>query len=117
MNPMPKWTMKLAAHAFATAESAVANNQTTGVAQGNLKQIIGGAGTDNAGPRSDSSYLGHEFDLTLVNKYNANTNIMIGFSNFNGTETFRNLKTAGGVNTTIGSGDANWAYVQFDVKF
>jgi hypothetical protein len=41
---------------------------------------------------------------------------MIGFSNFNGTETFRNLKSTT-ASQTVGSDDANWAYVQFDVKF
>ena len=43
-----------------------------------------------------------------------------GELHFNGTETFRGIKnqaagTAGGLNA--GSADANWGYVQFDVKF
>ena len=103
LNPMPGWTLNLAAHAFATAESAQANTVVAG---------FGSASGGGVAPSENGPYLGNEFDLTLVNKYNANTKVMIGFSNFNGTQTFRNIKGA-----TTGSADANWAYVQFDVQF
>jgi hypothetical protein len=107
MNPMPGWTLKMAAHAFATAEGAQASPTTAGFAS---------TSTVGANQGGNGSYLGNEFDLTLVNKYNANTNVMIGFSNFNGSSTFKAIKnTAAG--STVGSQDANWAYVQFDVKF
>jgi hypothetical protein len=82
MNPMPGWTMKLAAHAFATAESAAANTVVAGF----------GSSCGTGCYQNNGDYLGNEFDLTLVNKYNANTNIMIGFSNFNGTDTFKSIK-------------------------
>jgi hypothetical protein len=111
LNPMPGWTLKLAAHAFATAEGPGASPTTAGYTSAG-----GSTAGVNAGNNADG-YLGNEIDVTLVNKYNANTNIMIGFSNFNGTETFRNIKTTTAASQTIGSDDANWAYVQFDVKF
>ena len=103
MNPMPGWTLKLDAHAFATTESAQANTVVAG---------FGSASGGGVAPSENGEYLGNEFDLTLVNKYNANTKVMIGFSNFNGTQTFKNIKGA-----SVGSADANWAYVQFDVQF
>jgi hypothetical protein len=103
LNPMPGWTLKLDAHAFATAESAQANTTVAG---------FGSVHTQSS-QVENGAYLGNEFDLTLVNKYNANTKIMIGFSNFNATNTFKSIKGT----TTNGSADANWAYVQMDVKF
>ncbi len=101
LNPMPGWTFKLAAHAFSTAETAQSNPNVSGIEVGTTPR------------EDDSAYLGNEVDLTLVNKYNANTNIMIGFSNFNGSRTFKEIKGNG----IGGESDANWAYVQFDVKF
>jgi hypothetical protein len=106
-QPIPGWTFKAAAHAFATAEGAQANSSTAGFAS---------TSTVGANQGGNGSYLGNEYDLSLHNKYNANTNISIGFSNFNGTSTFKAIKQVGGANV-IGSNDANWAYVQFDVKF
>jgi hypothetical protein len=93
MSPAPGWTLKTAYHWFWTAESI--NDQE-------------GRGINTAGEAS--SALGNELDITLVNKYNANTTITAGFSNYTTTATFRDLR---GV---IGDG-ANWAYLQFDVKF
>ncbi|MBL4665469.1 MAG: hypothetical protein JKY23_05935 [Nitrospinaceae bacterium] len=102
LNPMPGWTLKLDAHAFATAEGGQANSATAGFAS---------TSTTGANQGGNGSYLGNEIDVTLVNKYNANTKIMIGFSNFNGTSTFKAIRG------TTGAADANWAYVQFDVQF
>ena len=107
MNPMPGWTLKLDAHAFATAEGAQANSATAGFAS---------TSTVGANQGGNGSYLGNEFDLTLVNKYNANTKIMIGFSNFNASSTFKAIRQVATANT-IGADDANWAYLQFDVQF
>jgi hypothetical protein len=113
LQPMPGWTLKFDAHAFATAEGICANTTTSGVSCANLT-----AGGDQA---HLESWLGNEFDLTLVNKYNDNTKIMIGWSNFNGGNGFKRLKevalATGGGAGTVGSEDANWAYLQFDVKF
>jgi len=41
---------------------------------------------------------------------NANTKVMIGYSNFNPSRTLRQMKS-------LGANDINWGYVQFDVKF
>ncbi|MEK9628616.1 MAG: alginate export family protein [Nitrospinota bacterium] len=107
MNPMPGWTLNLDAHAFATAEGICANPTTSGVSCANT------SGANNA---RYETWLGNEFDLTLVNKYNKNTKIMIGFSNFNasaGMKKIKSVTTAG----SVGPADANWAYLQFDVQF
>ena len=90
--------MKADYHYFYTAESVAANTTTRGTATG--------AGN------TDSNFLGNELDITAVNKWNANTKVMIGYSNYNASSSFRLLKAA-----SVGAGDANWAYVQFDVKF
>ena len=115
MNPMPGWTLKLDAHAFATAESATSNPNTAGFTSSKQTNALA-----SAREREHGVYLGNEFDLTLVNKYNANTKIMIGFSNFNGSDTFRSIKnqtTGAAPDFNVGSKDANWAYVQVDVQF
>ena len=109
VQPMPGWTLKLDAHAFATAEGICANPNTSGVACVDT--------TNSVQDKSfQKSWLGNEFDVTLVNKYNDNTKIMIGFSNFNGSHGFQRIKNVANANT-VGSQDANWAYLQFDVKF
>lgn len=116
LNPMPGWTVKLDAHAFVTAERPRTNPLISRINRAKT-QAEAPQGIRNRGIANDSgSYLGNEIDLTMVNKYNANTNIMLGFSNFNGTTTFKQIKA--GTNKEIGkSRDANWAYVMFDVKF
>jgi hypothetical protein len=106
MHPMPGWTFKFDAHAFATAEGICANPTTSNVTC-----------ADNSGGNNSryETWLGNEMDFTLVNKYNDNTKIMIGFSNFNAGAGMKKLKDNGG--GLIGSSDANWAYLQFDVQF
>jgi len=93
LHPMPGWTFKADYHWFSTTESASANV---------TRAVKTGGGADNQ--------LGNELDLTLINKYNANTNISFGFSNYTTTATFRDLRNV------LGDG-ANWGYVMFDVKF
>ncbi len=93
LSPMPGWTLKADYHWFSTTESVAANvnravNTTT----------------------SADNQLGNELDITLINKYNANTNISLGFSNYTTTVAFRDLRNVQG-------DGANWAYVMFDVKF
>lgn len=107
MNPMPGWTLKFDAHAFATAEGICANPTTSGVTC-----------ADNTGGNNAryETFLGNEFDLTLVNKYNANTKIMIGFSNFNASPGMKKIRNTAAASTN-GPADANWAYLQFDVQF
>jgi hypothetical protein len=103
MSPMPGWTLKADYHWFFTAESARQNRGRNGGAS-----IIR---TTNAGigGGADSS-LGNEMDISLSNKYNANTTITGGFSNYTTTATFRDLRNVQGAG-------ANWAYLMFDVKF
>ena len=91
LSPAPGWTLKADYHWFTTAESVSANS---------VRAVsIGG-----------SNEMGNELDLTLVNKYNANTTITAGFSNYTTTVAFRDLRNV------LGDG-ANWAYLMFDVKF
>jgi len=97
-TPVAGWTVKADYHYFYTAESVDANTNTRGTATG--------AGNANG------NFLGNELDITAVNKWNANTKVMIGYSNYNASSAFRLLKGA-----SVGANDANWAYIQFDVKF
>ena len=103
MSPMPGWTLKADYHWFYTAESVVANSN----------RGLSGTGTtvlSRVNERAGDNSLGQEIDLTLVNKYNANTTITAGFSNYSTTQLFRDLRNVDG-------GSANWAYLMFDVKF
>jgi hypothetical protein len=102
LSPAPGWTLKADYHWFYTAEGASANT-----ARG-----LSGAGTDTSifERRSSNNNLGTELDITLVNKYNANTTITAGFSNYSTTNLFRDLRNVDG-------GGANWAYLQFAVDF
>ncbi len=90
ISPMPGWTLKADYHWFHTAEGYAATA---------------------AGVGNNDNDLGTELDVTLVNKYNANTNISLGFSNYGTTATYKNIK-----GFTRGD-NANWAYVMFDVNF
>jgi hypothetical protein len=96
LSPMNGWILKADYHWFYTAEG-VSNTNVSGRALA-------------AADRHDENDLGNELDVTLINKYNANTNISIGYSNYSSTSAFRTLRATGG-------DDANWAYVMFDVKF
>lgn len=94
ISPMPGWTVKADYHWFYTAEGVAGSNARSG--------LVGDNDND----------LGTELDITLVNKYNANTTVMVGYSNFNATSTLRAMNT-----NITGSADANWFYAQFHVKF
>ncbi len=93
ISPMPGWTVKADYHLFFTAEGVAGSNTQSGLAGNN------------------SNDLGSEIDLTVVNAYNANTKIMVGFSNFNSSQTMRNIRT------NVGGDDANWFYTQIHVNF
>jgi len=101
MNPVAGWTLKVDWHSFYTAESI------------NASPIVSDAPSVSSSGSNDSMFLGNEIDVTAVHKMNANTKLMIGYSNFDPGLTFRRLRR----NSTGDSADANWAYVQFDVKF
>ena len=97
MNPVAGWTLKVDHHHFYTAEG-MSNTITSGVAV----PVSSG----------DTSFLGTEIDVTAITKLNSATKVMIGYSNFSPSQGFRRIR-----NATTGANDANWAYVQFDVKF
>lgn len=94
IQPMPGWTVKGAYHWFGTATSP----------SGNPKALA----SDVASSVSDE--LGQEIDLQLIHKYNANTVISGGYSVFAGEQLFNSQR--GGI-----FDDADWAYLQFQVKF
>jgi len=104
LSPMPGWTLKADYHWFHTAEGIVGN---PGAGVGST--ALANASTIARG--QEDSALGNELDITLSNKYNANTNITLGFSNYTTTTAFRSLR-----GNIVGDG-TNWAYLQFDVKF
>ena len=111
INPMPGWTLKVDYHWFWTAEGVAANTTTRSFAN-----------TTRAGDEALDNDLGTEIDITAVTKMNANTKVMIGYSHYDATDTFFELKNAGPAVAGNGSlfaaqDDADWAYVQFDVKF
>ena len=110
INPMPGWTLKADYHWFWTAEGVAANTGTRGFANATA-----------AGQAPLGNSLGNELDITAVNKFNANTKVIIGYSNYNPSQAFSQLKDggvpAGSGGTLFGTQDANWGYVQFDVKF
>ena len=108
INPMPGWTLKAHYHWFWTAESVAANTTTRNFA--NTTALAGG-------DPDLGNFLGNELDITAVTKMNANTKVMIGYSNYNPTYSFASLKDTGAPGTTFGTNAADWAYVQFDVKF
>ena len=105
MSPAPGWTFKADYHWFYTAASARANVNRGLAGQADISNrplALAAADSSNA--------LGNEIDLSLSNKYNANTTITAGFSNYSNTDLFRDLRNVSG-------GGANWAYLMFDVKF
>ena len=111
INPMAGWTVKADYHWFWTAESVAANTATRGFA----------SLATNSGANVLENNLGTELDITAVTKMNANTKVMIGYSHFDASTSFIALKndgtTGAGTSGRFGNDDADWAYVQFDVKF
>jgi hypothetical protein len=99
LTPVTGWTVKADYHYFYTAEGVQAS------------PYVSGSNTGNG--NNEKSFLGNELDITAVHKWNSATKVMIGFSNFSPSLTFRRIRSA----TTGDASDANWAYVQFDVKF
>ena len=96
INPVAGWTLQADYHWFNTAVGVAGSPQ---------------ASLTNAGAVTDSSDLGNELDVTLINKYNANTKIMIGYGNYNQGNALGALRSA------YGNDDANWFYTQVHVKF
>jgi alginate export protein len=99
ITPAKGWTLKADLHHFTTAESVQANT--------NLSNSTPGG--------SDSNDLGQELDLTLVHKYNANTTISAGYSKYWQTSAFELVNANASSTATVTPAD--WAYLQFHVKF
>jgi len=100
VSPAKNWKFKAALHHFQTAESP------------NVNAGIGA----QASTRLGDSDLGDEIDLTLVHKYNANTTISAGWSHFSAQPLFHVVATGAGTGGG-GNDNADWAYLQFHVKF
>jgi len=101
LNPLAGWTLKIDHHTFYTAEGV------------NASPIVTDAANGVAEANNSSMFLGNEIDVTAVTKLNPATKLMIGWSLFDPSQTFRRIRSA----STGDASDANWAYVQFDVKF
>jgi hypothetical protein len=99
ISPANNWTLKTDFHHFTTAESVQANTNFSG-------STVGG---------SDSNSLGQELDFTLVHKYNANTTISAGYSKYWQTSAFELVNANASSTATVAPAD--WAYLQFDVRF
>ena len=97
----PGWTLKADYHVFMTAVSP-ADNRTAWSGE-----------SGNSGNDCDCAdrYLGDEIDLTLKNKYNANTSVQFGYSWLNGSETFHNI------NTNADNEQQHWAYAQVNFTY
>jgi hypothetical protein len=94
IQPMAGWTIKADYHWFSTEVDPSTNVR---------------AATNNL-PSGTDDDLGTELDLQIVNKYNANTVISAGWSQFAADQLFS-------LQRSVSSPTANWAYVQVDVKF
>jgi alginate export protein len=100
ISPAKNWKLNADFHHFTTAEGPNGSPLQTG----------------SASTRFDSSALGQELDLTLVHKYNANTTITAGYSYFAKESLFAQTATSAGTGGA-GNDNAQWAYLQFHVKF
>jgi len=115
LKPADNWTLKADVHNFRTAESPGVNPDIatrTGIVSVCSSSVFTNA-SSCAGGRNGGSELGTEVDLTLVHKYNANTKLVFGLSQFMAESLYHSVRGtgAGQANT------ARWAYVMADVKF
>ena len=110
MSPKPGWTFKADWHHFRTQTDTSGGDANTMV-----------AAHDQMNATAMDPDLGTEVDLTLVHKYDANTNISVGYSHYFTTTTFAQLNEGagdnGGTNGSNANDDADWAYVQVHTKF
>lgn len=100
LSPAKNWKFKAAVHQFYTAESPNVN---------------AGIGAQNANRFGDGN-LGQEIDLALIHKYNANTTISLGLARYLATPLFHVVARGAGTGGA-GNDNADWAYLQFDVRF
>jgi len=110
MSPAPGYTFKADLHHFRT-QTDLSNGDGDGLIANDT--LLGGAMDPD---------LGTELDLTLVHKYDANTNIVLGYSKYWTSTTFSQINDGLGSlandgNDSTGNDDADWAYVMVDTKF
>jgi len=96
IQPAPGWTVKADYHWFGTDTNPIGNPLSSAKTFG-----------DNTNVDDD---FGEEIDLAIIHKYNPNTKIVMGWSQFSSEPLATKQNTR--VNPT-----AQWAYVMFDVKF
>jgi len=115
MKPAAKWTLKADIHNFRTAES-VGGNPAMAMRTGIINICSTSSLTETqscSGSRGLGNEIGSEVDLTLVHKYNANTKLVFGYSQFMPETLYHSLKGTGAGHANT----ARWAYVMADVKF
>ena len=106
LSPIPGWLIKADYHFFFTAERMAGSPNRGTVGEATACTLC------EQWTQRGASNLGQELDITAVHKYNANTKVQLGFSNYQTTETFRLLRT------NVGSApSANWFYAQVHVGF
>ncbi len=97
IQPMPGWTVKAAYHWFET--------------EADYKYKYGEKVTV-------TDELGEELDLAVIHKHNANTTLSAGYSMFDADDGYHALSGRVDEATKKADGDdADWVYVQLDVKF
>jgi len=115
-SPAAGWTAKADMHWFRTAVDGSGGDADTLI---NNNTVI----NDGSALNED---LGSELDLTLVNKYDANTKIVIGYSHYWTSTTFGAVNNAGnatatnalaGATSSNNNEDSDWMYVMVDTKF
>jgi hypothetical protein len=98
VKPMaPGWTLKADLHQFWTAVDPGDN-------------LTAWNGNTNESSK-DGKDLGHELDLTLKNKYNANTAVQFGYSYFNGSTTWQHI------DSDTENKNKHWAYAQVNFTY
>lgn len=126
IQPMSNLTLKADIHAMWTETDLADELNDLGISSATSAfTALGATGGFAAGNTTTvgdlDSHLGEELDITAVYAYNPNTTISVGYSHFWADDTFhylnaRNTSAAVPPNST-NDDDANWAYIQFDVKF
>jgi len=122
LKPADKWTLKADIHQFHLAESVGVNPDMatlTGICNGALTATAN-ARTAADGPqpcRSGGTQVAHELDLTLVHKYNPNTTLAFGYSQFMAENLWHSLYGSGDTEAKGQANTSEWIYVQAMVKF
>jgi len=100
LKPREKWLIKADYHQFFTATNPGGN-----VA---IHSQVSALNDEN-----DNDW-GSELDMSLHHKYSPSTSIVFGYSHYWTTDTFAAVQ---GRANTVGTDDADWAYLQMDVHF